>query len=196
MRDLRSATPRSPAPSRSLRIALCVFTALLLFLLAWRIVTAFHQNAVLAGRSGDRIWVHVHRFGWTFARVRGLPDSDHWQWYSAPAGGSGLGMPWIFTGSGYSTREIFADISFAHGPALMTDDSIGGGYVYVSTFTLSWNWVMLLPFLPTLVLLPRYLMLRSRLARRLRGGLCVHCGYVLRGTPQRCPECGAPPGAK
>jgi hypothetical protein len=54
-------------------------------------------------------------------------------------------------------------------------------------------WVLLL----LAALLPAYVLTRLpgalRRRRRRKRNLCLECGYDLRATPDRCPECGASP---
>jgi hypothetical protein len=51
-------------------------------------------------------------------------------------------------------------------------------------------WLLtLLVGMPWIVFLARRW--RSRAARRIAAGLCPACGYDLRASPDRCPECGA-----
>ena len=47
-------------------------------------------------------------------------------------------------------------------------------------------WLLAVAF----TILPGLLLRRQRKQRQLRMGLCPTCGYDLRATPQRCPECG------
>jgi hypothetical protein len=60
----------------------------------------------------------------------------------------------------------------------------------VSLIVLALGWALL----PSVWLVPQA-MNRRRVLKRLAFGLCWRCGYDVRTTPGRCPECGAAPPA-
>ena len=48
-----------------------------------------------------------------------------------------------------------------------------------------------------LMILPvRYLTMKVRVRKHFGPGQCAQCGYDIRVTPKRCPECGMVPAGK
>jgi hypothetical protein len=77
---------------------------------------------------------------------------------------------------------------------------VKGGFRYLRiTSSGMRRWNLVLPFWVLMCLFaafPAGRWFAGRTVRhRRRRGLCLQCGYDLRATPDRCPECGATPAA-
>lgn len=72
----------------------------------------------------------------------------------------------------------------------MNRTTVPGVYGTHSEFWIAPGWMMLLSLVMPSIWLRHYLQQR-RLARNQKA--CLNCGYDLRATPDRCPECGRVP---
>ena len=81
----------------------------------------------------------------------------------------------------------FSYTRWGDGPPDMSQNwpNVSWSYTRVVTFP---HWLVAL----ATMILPAYWLYRARRARSSRrSGLCATCGYDLRATPDRCPECGS-----
>jgi hypothetical protein len=107
--------------------------------------------------------------------INSFPHHVHIRWFNdAPYHGPVVEMPM------YGTRQIAAVGRYLE---LRLDNdarSIAVAFPYwipwlVLTSIIAWN-----------------IGTRLRRRRHFKAGCCVNCGYDLRATPDRCPECGTP----
>lgn len=117
---------------------------------------------------------------------RGLSAARHWHWHAlkAPADwrpkGTIAPVDWGWTHLGISVRYR----RFTGGP--------GGGGLRGSM----WSVIVPPPVACVLFLIAPFLWLASRYLRRRPQGICRQCGYDLRASKDRCPECGTPISAR
>jgi hypothetical protein len=102
-------------------------------------------------------------------------------------------------GEGPASDEFYAEVA-RHSPnerpvaGFFFGRSEANGLRQTELLIPIWLLAALLALLPVLDLM-RYRK-RRREALRRKMGRCRRCGYDLRATPERCPECGAVPTAK
>ncbi len=84
-------------------------------------------------------------------------------------------------------RYSLLGTGFVRAPSYREPDGVYSRTAYV-VFLPSWLATSLLGGYPVFVLVERRRLQSSK--RRRKRGLCVACGYDLRGSPERCPECG------
>ena len=151
-------------------------------------------------------WVRSY---WSIDQIIYQPSRDS---YDAYVDRGACSLRWI-EHNGYAERRwrFYRDSppppaypKMAHPPPESTERRLGGfWYEYGSIMRGPWKtgalsyravvlpcWALTVLFLllPTCALLHR---LRARRTlRRTAGGLCPTCGYDMRATPERCPECG------
>lgn len=127
-----------------------------------------------------RVWLHIGIYPqiaapWSVNRPKHFADGD-----IARAGINlegfriGLGRGWLRTDFG---AAVYRNIFLPGTPLAMN----------IKLLSPDWFVALLASLLPL-----RWMVVRTRIRRMREAAQCVQCGYDLRASPDRCPECGTP----
>jgi len=168
-----------------------------LFLWPW---SYWHEGGIMFTRclsKNDNVEVYGHFLAFENGKI----DHEYWRAkYVAREYGRQIARA---SSSGWDWRVIPRAPAFAIGRStgweLMRRSSFSktgpsGSYTGGRASASSWALVLVSGAWPatSIVLLMR----RTRRRRLARAGCCAKCGYDLRASPDRCPECGALPEVK
>lgn len=127
-----------------------------------RLVTLYSAGSLLLCVAVVSVWAGNHRNVPTYAAMSHAPSEP----YRPPRDTGLLVVP--------------------HGVFLFADQRRGAPLPW--PFVPYWSMVLVTALAPAWY--AAGIARRARAARRARHGLCRRCGYDLRATPARCPECG------
>jgi hypothetical protein len=151
-------------------------------------------------RSDAAIYFANSRRAWSVQSVRGHLDFTGWT-SDEPQQVPGFdkqGLECKSDSADYATAEDWGR-GLGPSPALSSAWFMGFGFLFYDAFPENRMRAIGIPhwFLGALFAMPsaRRLFVAIRSGRRPAHDLCPTCGYELRATPARCPECGAVPAA-
>ena len=135
-------------------------------------------------RAGASYNFHSRAPGWLTLYIAGDLPADVEPTYPTP----------LADATNYVEADVFPGVRAGRSHRTLVPMRSGRLHYRWVSISILYPWSLFAP-LPALWLLQR-LRRRWRAARRRRAGQCIGCGYDLRATRDRCPECGtAVPGA-
>jgi len=171
---------------RGLALGICVLCVLVVGVLDIR--SYWHADIVAAfGGCGQVQTIASHR-GSIIVVLSNLPVGDEWAWRWESES--------ISPQDANRWRSVLLDPTTARWGGTRVGFGLIQGQDNALDVAGATYWAATVPQWFLLILFGAFPMLAARRARRRqyrrRHGLCLYCGYDLRSTPERCPECGMP----
>ena len=193
-------TPPIPMKRRLFTILSTVSLLLLLATVALRVRAEWSVDYVMWGRTGGTAICYYQSYYEAKITVGSpYPFQNPWTSAHVPIGATRWppGTHLLATHHDQSASFLFGNLSVMSGRGDFAVTRSDGGYDKAAVGTqwsCSASWPLIFAATSALPVLWTILAVRRQFRRwyRIHHGLCLNCGYDLRASEERCPECGTP----